>query len=298
MQQHTGQHLLTAVVAELFGCQTVSVHFGAEASTLDLDSSGLTPDQVRQAELRANAVISENRPVVVSFEDAGSATGLRKSSDRSGTIRIVTIADLDRSACGGTHVRATGEIGALLIRRAERARKQVRLEFLCGGRAIRRARADFDLLAGMAAAGSVAVDEVPAMVAAQRDQLKAALAARRTLSEQVNRYRGAELYAAAPVGPDGLRRVLEQSGSAAIEELRGLAQAVTGGARVIFAGVTGEPATLVLAASEDAGIDASALLREALTPLGGRGGGTARLAQGGVPSPATLPALLRTLGFG
>jgi alanyl-tRNA synthetase len=298
MQQHTGQHLLTAVLAAQFGCQTVSVHFGMETSTLDVAAASLTPDQLRQAELRANTVITENRPVSVSFEDAAAAAGLRKASDRSGTLRIVAIADLDRSACGGTHVRATGEIGALLIRRAERVKKQVRLEFLCGARAVRRARADFDLLAGLATAGSVAVDEVPAMVAAQRDQLKAALASGRTLAEQVNRYRARELYAAAPVGGDGLRRVLEQTAGGTIEDLRGLAQALTAEPRVVFAGVLNEPATLVLAASADAGVDAAALLREALAPLGGRGGGTARLAQGGVPSQAQLPGVLRALGFG
>ena len=111
MQQHTGQHVLSAVLADLTGQATISVHFGREISTLDLDTPDLPPAQVVEAELRANRIVTENRPVEVSFEDAASAEGLRKASDREGTLRIVTIRDLDRSACGGTHVRASGEIG-------------------------------------------------------------------------------------------------------------------------------------------------------------------------------------------
>lgn len=298
MQQHTGQHLLSAILADLFGAPTVSVHFGAEASTLDLETGALTAYQVRRAEERANEVITENRPVTVAFEDAARATGLRKASDRTGALRIVTIADLDRSACGGTHVRATGEIGALLLRRVERVKKQVRLEFLCGARAIRRARTDFDLLSDVAAGGSAAIDEVPAIVNGLRDQLKSAQSARKAMVEELNRYRAAELIAAAPVGRDGIRRIHAQPVDGTVEELRGIAQAVTSHPMTFFAGVLPEPATLLLATSADSGLDAGALLRAALAKLGGRGGGTARMAQGGIASPADVPTVLRDLGLG
>jgi len=140
MQQHTGQHLLSAVLEDAYGFHTVSVHFGRDYSSLDLDVDAVSPEQVVAAEARTNLIIAENRPVTTSFEDAAAAAGLRKESERSGTLRIVTIADLDRSACGGTHVRATGEIGGLLIRKVERVRKSARLEFVCGLRAVRRAR--------------------------------------------------------------------------------------------------------------------------------------------------------------
>ena len=298
MQQHTGQHLLSAILADLFGAPTVSVHFGAEASTLDLETGALTAYQVRRAEERANEVITENRPVTVAFEDAARATGLRKASDRTGALRIVTIAALDRSACGGTHVRATGEIGALLIRRVERVKKQVRLEFLCGTRAIRRARTDFDLLSEVAASGSAAIDEVPAIVNGLRDQLKSAQSARKVMVEELNRHRAAELIAAAPVGKDGIRRIHAQPVDGTVEELRGIAQAVTSHPMTFFAGVLPEPATLLLATSADSGLDAAALLRTALAKLGGRGGGTARMAQGGIASLADVPTVLRDLGFG
>jgi alanyl-tRNA synthetase len=111
MQQHTGQHLLSAVFEELFHLKTVSFHLGAESATIDIEGGGVEARTILQAERRANQVVFENRPVVVEFQNAADAQGLRKPSDRDGTLRIVSIDGLDRSACGGTHVRATGETG-------------------------------------------------------------------------------------------------------------------------------------------------------------------------------------------
>ena len=132
MQQHTGQHLLSAVLADLWGYSTTSVHMGELTSTLDLDTPQLSSEQVAQAEERSNQIISENRPVTITFEDASLATGLRKPSSRSGAIRIVSIEDLDRSACGGTHVTATGAIGALLVRKVERSEREFGWSFSAG----------------------------------------------------------------------------------------------------------------------------------------------------------------------
>src|SRR5262249_3996798 len=112
MQQHTGQHLLSAVFEELFSLRTVSFHLGAETATIDLEGGAVDAKMIAEAERRANKVVFENRPVTIQFEDSREAQGLRKPSEREGTLRIITIDSLDRSACGGTHVRATGEIGA------------------------------------------------------------------------------------------------------------------------------------------------------------------------------------------
>jgi alanyl-tRNA synthetase len=295
MQQHTGQHLLSAVLAELYGFATVSVHFGHEASTLDVDTAALTTDQVATAELRANVIVSENRPVTVTLEDATAATGLRKPSDRTGVIRVVTIGDLDRSACGGTHVRATGETGPILIRKLERVRKAVRVEFLCGQRAIRRARADHDLLTRLATVFSAAPDELPALVESQRAELKETATARREVERELDRLRARELYADATPDAAGARWVVIRDGDAT-ERQRGLGQAVAALPRAVFVGATSSPPGLVLAASEDSGIDAAGVLRAALANVGGRGGGNARLAQGTVPAEALERAIASVLG--
>jgi alanyl-tRNA synthetase len=295
MQQHTGQHLLSAVLADLLGYRTVAVHFGKESSTLDLDAASLTQEETQLVEEKANEIIVENRRVEISFEDAKEAEGLRKSSERSGTIRIITIRGLDRSACGGTHVRDTGEIGSLQIRKVERVRKGVRLEFLCGSRASRRARADYSLITRLANDLSAAAEELPQLVAGQRDDLKHALARVRDLEGQLDLSRARELYAAAQPETTGLRRVTIREDKAALESLRGLAQAVTSMPLTVFVAAVSDPPAVMLATSGDTNIDAGALLRSLLTSVGGRGGGSVRLAQGVVPGQAQLEALMESL---
>ncbi|HEU5304775.1 MAG TPA: DHHA1 domain-containing protein [Gemmatimonadales bacterium] len=298
MQQHTGQHLLSAVLADLLGHTTVGVHFGRDSSTLDLDAGTLAADQVARAEARANEIAVENRPVRVSFEEGSSANGLRKPPTRARTLRIVTIYDLDRSACGGTHVRATGEIGPILIGRVERVRKGIRLEFLCGGRAIRRARSDHDLLARLASEFSAAPEELPALTAAQRGDLKDADAARRELQEKLDLYRARELYAAAEPDATGVRRVTLRGEAASIDGLRGVAQAFASLPRAIFVGTVPSPPAVLLAASPDAGIDAAGVLKSLLTSVGGRGGGSATMAQGIVPGRAQLDSVVESIAGG
>lgn len=295
MRQHTGQHLLSAVLAELYGHQTVSVHFGAEYATLDLDAPELTPDQLREAERRANAVVMENRPVSVSFEEAATAAGLRKASDRPGVLRVVTIADLDRSACGGTHVRATGEIGPILIRGAERVKKQVRLEFRCGLRAIDRARRDLELLAGMAASASAGIDEVGALFEKQRMELAGAMSERRRLEEALYGYRAGELYHQAAPDAAGRRTIVLRDPAGGAEALRGIAQAMTGLGNALFVATTATPPTVIVAATADSGVDAGQRLKPLLAQAGGRGGGSARIAQGTAPSMDQLDSVVAAL---
>jgi alanyl-tRNA synthetase len=293
MQQHTGQHLLSAVLQERLGHATISVHFGREHSTLDLDTPAIDPGQLVESEAHANRIVSENRSVDLSFEEGGSASGLRKSSAREGTLRIVSIRDLDRSACGGTHLRATGEIGAIAIRKSQRVKKNVRLEFLCGARAVRQARADLDLLTRLAGQFSTAPDELPALLEAQRLELKEAASARRELDENLAAFRARDLHAAAAPDASGMRTIVLQAETGPVETLRPLAQAVAAQSRSLFVGWTRDPPGLIVAASDDSGLDAGRLLRSSLEPLGGRGGGNARLGQGTAP---TLSAIETAVG--
>lgn len=296
MQQHTGQHLLSAVLADLFGYPTVGVHLGKEVSTVDLDAPGLSPDQAAKAEDRANEVVAENRPVEVSFEQAETAIGLRKRSDRSGNLRIVTIRNLDRSACGGTHVRATGEIGAILVGKIERVRKGTRVEFVSGGRAIRRARSDHQLLSRLATEFTARVEELPGLIEAQRAELKEAGSACGELEAQLDLYRARELYLAAAPDMTGIRRVVVREDSGSVESLRRLAQAFVRMPLAIFVGALVSPPSLVLAASPDAGVNAGGVLKGLLASVGGRGGGSATLAQGIVPGRAQLEQVVASIG--
>jgi len=289
MQQHTGQHLLSAIFADRFYLHTMSVHFGASSSTLDLDTESLSHDTLLAAEELANAVIAEPRAVTVSFEEAASAAGLRKAPPRDGELRIVTIDGLDRSACGGTHVRSTAEIGALLIRRTERVRKTTRVEFVCGLRAVRIARVDHELVSALAHALAVAPAELVTAASSQRDELRAAQAARRDLSAELDGHRAHARFDATAPGSNGRRRIVERRAAGSIEELRGLSQAIIALGPALFIGTLTAPPTIVVASSDES-FDAGAALKKVLAGLGGRGGGNARIAQGTVPDANALDA--------
>ena len=294
MQQHTGQHLLSAVFDDLFDAKTLSVHFGPEYSALDVDAESISRSQLLAAEERANVLVAEARPVAVTFENAASASGLRKASDRAGTLRIVSIGDLDRSACGGTHVRSTAEIGPILLRSVEKVRKSTRIEFVCGMRAVRRARRDFESLTSIGASLSASLDDTAQLVAAQSDRLKEGDNARKKLEKELASYRARERYDAAKPDANGVRTiVIRDAGS--IDELRGLAQAAFALPRVVVVGALVNPPSVLFASSEDSGVDAGRILKERLSPAGGRGGGSPRIAQGSVPDAAALDSIVAGL---
>lgn len=294
-QQHTGQHLLSAIAADRYGWETLSVHFGPESSTLDLGAESIAPDVLREFERLANVAVSENRPVSVSFEDARAATGLRKPSERDGELRVVTIDGMDRSACGGTHVRATGEIGGIVLRRMERVRKSTRLEFLCGDRAIARARADFDILSALAQGMSCSIDELATLVPAQHEQMRALESERRRLEDEVSVARARDAYAQLAPDADGIRRLVERRPSGKADAARAFAIAFCALPKATFVAAVQSPPAILFAASDDSGIDAGRALKTALGAVGGRGGGSPRLAQGTVPDAGALDAVLQAL---
>ncbi len=253
MQQHTGQHLLSAVLVELFDAPTVSFHLGAEACTIDVAGT-LGAEQLREAERRANEIVFENRPVTISFQDSSEDLELRKPTGREGLVRIVSIENLDRSACGGTHVRATGEIGPILLRKLDRIRGNLRIEFLCGARAVARARADFEALSQIARVFSSPLDETAALVDGQREKLQESEKARRRLATELAQASGRALFAETSPGPDDIRRVSRRVESLS-EESRAEAQSFTAAGPAIFVAFAEAPPAILLAASSGSGVN-------------------------------------------
>ncbi|MBL8881062.1 MAG: alanyl-tRNA editing protein, partial [Phycisphaerales bacterium] len=255
MQQHTGQHLLSAVFHELLELQTVAVHLGEDYATVELAAAAIRDADLQRVEARANAAITENRSVAIGFESAASAEGLRKASEREGTLRIVTIDGLDKSACGGTHVRSTGEIGVLLIRKTEKIRGNTRVEFVCGGNAVKRARTDYDLLSASARAFSSPLEDVPGAILALQESAKESAKALKKVQLELAAYKGRELYATSP------GRYWLQGDGALDDSVRALAQAYTAAGVGVFLATAG---SAVLVASSDPAVHCGNLLKELL----------------------------------
>jgi len=294
MQQHTGQHLLSAALEELFAIRTVSFHLGSEASTIDVEAPALTAKQLERVEDRCAEIIAESRPVQITFEDAASDLELRKASTRTGTLRIVSIHGLDRSACGGTHVRTAAEIGMVLTGKLEKIRGITRVEFVCGKRALRRAQSDNRLVASIGRALSVPAEQTPDLIAGLIEKNKSLEKTGQRLATELARREGQDLYTAASPGADGIR-FTTQRGSID-DAMRARAQAFVAGQKSVFLAVCDQPPSLLLAASADSGVHAGERIKAAVTASGGRGGGNQQLAQGSVPDGAALAqaeALLR-----
>jgi len=193
VQQHTGQHVLSAAFIQLFNMPTVSFHMGEESCTIDLETSGLSSAQAQKVELLANEVIAEDRPVSIRFVPLEEARklGLRKLPPKqTGDLRLIDITNFDLTACGGTHVRATGQIGSILLRKIEKVKQGVRVEFVCGLRAVNTARRDYTTLTEAAALYSSHIYDVPEQVRKSLAEAKAAGKTQHKLLEEL-----AELYA-------------------------------------------------------------------------------------------------------
>jgi alanyl-tRNA synthetase len=293
MQQHSGQHLLSAVLVELFDIPTLSFHLGEDSSTIDVGAPSLTPAQVDCARQRANEILFENRPVAVSFGHASEDLGLRKASEREGVLRIISIDGLDRSACGGTHVRATGEIGAVLIRKLDKIRGNVRIEFLCGMRAARRAAKDYEALAAIGRTFSAPIDDTPQLVKAQVDRVQNLEKSLSKFATELAGYQGRELYSATEASPSGLRRAILRE--PITESLRTRAQAFAAQPKAVLIAISDDPAAVLVAASKDSGVNAGEVVKSAVTANGGRGGGSATMAQGSLPSAEALQRAISAL---
>jgi alanyl-tRNA synthetase len=297
MQQHSGQHVLSAAFIELYAMPTVSFHMGDDYCSIDLATPLISAEQAIGAEKRANQIVFENRPVTIRYVTRQEAEklGLRKlpPAERD-ELRLIEVADFDLTACGGTHVVATGQIGAILLRKIEKVRQGVRVEFVCGGRAVNAARRDYKTLSETAALFSAQLSDVPVQVGRSFDEIKTL---RRQRDDALEELAGA--MAEAAVGEQGEmndRRVVVRCFTDRDTSFAKLfAQKATRlrPAVVALVGSTVNSAGLVFAQSAGGPADMGALLKQVLSGVGGRGGGTRDFAHGGVPAGSDVEQLLK-----
>ena len=295
MQQHSGQHLLSQVLYRLFGFETVSVHFGAAESTLDIDAALIEADQLVAAEQEANRLAYAALPITAYevTQEALAAVPLRRPPKVTGIVRIVEIAEFDYSACGGTHVHMTAEIAPIKIVRQERRRGQTRLTFLCGLRAVHDYAEKHRLLVAAAGVFSTDIAAVPALVQRSLDQTRELQRQIDTLTEQIVTYETRELLAEAAT-KGNLRVVQKVYVDRSVDALKQTAALLRSQPRTLalLGAQSGGKLTLLFGRSDDLALHAGNLLRDTLKAFGGNGGGRPELAQGGGVDPAQAAAML------
>ncbi len=293
MQQHHGQHLLSAAFENLVNARTVAVHLGEDYSTLDLDRFDLDSATLAHVEAWTNTLIWEDRPIQARFVDQETlqSFALRKPAGAYERVRVVSVDGVDHSACGGTHPRSTGEVGIVVLRRTERRGDTLRLEFLCGNRVLAEYRWKNALLADLAGTLSIGVRELPVALDRLRTAEERSRKALVSAEEQLLHHEAAALLASAEqirITPVVVRTFMERD----LDQIRLLARLIAEGGGVALLGIGGTKAQLVFARAAGLSYDMGVILRQAAAVVGGRGGGRPEAAQGGGPDGSRIEEAL------
>ncbi len=296
MQQHSAQHVLSAAFVRLFNMPTVSFHMADDYCSIDLDAPSLSKDQIESAERLANEIVLENRLVDIRSvtRDEAANLGLRKipPTERD-KLRLIDIRDFDLTACGGTHVNRTGQIGGVFLRKSEKVRQGYRVEFVAGQRAVATARRDFNALTETAALFSAHIYDVPQQGRKSLDEIRSLRKQLEQSQDELAAAQAATLIAETPES-QGRKLVVRTFSGRDLNFLKLLAQKLTRQSPAVIALLAAEspqPA-FVFAQSPGQPHDMGKLMKETMAKLGGRGGGTKDLAQGGVPQSGGLAAAL------
>lgn len=291
MQHHCGQHILSRAFLDAVDAPTVSFHMGPEFCTIDIDVKMLTPEQMEAAEALANRMVQENRPIKieeVTLEEARSLPIRKLPPLKSGPVRLVNITDFDLTACGGTHVARTGEIGLIKVTRLEKRKKMLRVEFLCGNRAIADYGRKTEILHTLTRQLSTGADKLSGSIEKLQQETKA-------LGREVRGLRREKMAAVAEQIKSGFKRTFDTSvlvhtfeDGKTIEELRLIANTLClSKNRVVLLGSAGDAAALVFRSTAHDKYHMGNLLRGVLGMIGSQaGGGQQTSAQGG-GQPAT-----------
>jgi alanyl-tRNA synthetase len=298
MQQHSAQHVLSAAFLHLFNMPTVSFHMADDYCSIDLDTPALSKSQIESAERLANEIILENRPVEIQFvtRDEAEKLALRKLPPvEREQLRLIDIHDFDLTACGGTHVSCTGQIGSISLRKSEKVRHGYRVEFVAGQRAVATARRDFSALTETAALFSSGIYDVPQQARKSLDEIRWLQKQGEQSQDELSAALAANLLVETPE-ENGRKLIVRTFSARDLNFLKLLAQKLTRQSPAIALLATDSPQpALVFAQSAGQPHDMSALLKQTMAKLGGRGGGSKDLAQGGAPRSEGFAAALASV---
>jgi alanyl-tRNA synthetase len=294
MQHHSGQHVLSQALSQAANADTLSVHMSTERMTIDVNRINLSPEEWQAVEALANQIVIEDRTVRTWFPEPHelATLALRKLPDVEGKVRVVDIGGFDITACGGTHIARSGEIGLIKIVRYERRNNTTRLEFKCGGRSLLDYRDKNDVINRLVSDLTVGYWELPDAIRRMQDEAKALRSELKAAREQLVEAEAAAMFSVSSSGSNGVRIVAQAFENRDVNDIRLLAQKLTmQPGTIALLGVAGEKAQLIYSRAEDVPADMAQLLKTALAALGtDRGGGRPNLAQGG-GVPASLDQL-------
>ena len=299
LQQHTGQHILSAAFVKLFDAPTQSFRVLEHECEIDVALDNPADEKIEQAVDLANQIIWDARPIEIQqvTSEAAAALPLRKEPAREGDLRLIQIPDFDLTPCGGTHAQSTGEVGVIAVRSWERAKGLARIQFMAGGRVLADYRKANRTAAGVAALFSAGREDSPELVAKLIDENKKLTRRVRALDEIACRVEAEELLRGSATISDGspviIARVFEDRSA---DSLKHLALALIAHPNVValLGSREDDTARLVFARSPEASGDMNALMRQACEMIDGRGGGKLDMAQGGGKNSAALDEALQT----
>jgi len=290
MQQHLGQHILSGALMEIYDAETVSFHLGEKVCTLDIAKEKLTEEEVKKAEECANKIIFNNRPVKCYFvegEEELKKLNLRKMPDKKGKIRIIEVENFDLSACGGTHCRATGEVGLIKITKWEKRGEKIRLEFICGRRAWKDYFRKNELIKNISNKLTIKDSELGEAIDRMLQEQKEIRKELKEFKEKLQEYEARNLINESSLIDDGIKIINKVFEEKNFQEVMGLVQKIINldDNVVVLAGIKsrgeGEGGKILFACSRVLKYDMNKLIREAGKFIEGRGGGAPNFAQAG-----------------
>ena len=290
MQQHLGQHILSGALMEIYDAETVSFHLGEKVCTLDIAKEKLTEEEVKKAEECANKIIFNNRPVKCYFvegEEELKKLNLRKMPDKKGKIRIIEVENFDLSACGGTHCRATGEVGLIKITKWEKRGEKIRLEFICGRRAWKNYFWKNELIKNISNKLTIKDSELGEAIDRMLQEQKEIRKELKEFKEKLQEYEARNLINESSLIDDGIKIINKVFEEKNFQEVMGLVQKIINldDNVVVLAGIKSrgesEGGKILFACSRALNYDMNRLIKEAGKFIEGRGGGTPNFAQAG-----------------
>ncbi len=294
MQQHTGQHILSQAFIRILQAETIGFHLGEEVSNIDLNIREVKEEDLWKTEDLANNIIQKNLPVNIIFADEEKAKKylLRKETDRKEEIRIIEIEDFDASACGGTHLKFTGEAGLIKIRKHEKVGSKIRVEFFCGERALLDYRWKNSLINELANHFTTANKDLKDSILKLEEENKKMVRNLREVKQDLITCEAEDLYNRTETvkGYRIMKKIFEQRD---LQDLKILSSILREKEKVVcLLGNKGEGAALIFSRSADLDLDLSPILKKSVECIGGKGGGKSDFAQGGGPDVSSIERAL------